>query len=442
MSNLLKNLVTYSASIINVFNSFTAKWNFAEDESLVDEVDSTTLTFTRASSQSRYDASGVLQTDTNNIACYDHNPETLAALGLSLWESRTNSFLSSEDLRTAAAGNPITFWSTNTQCTVTTAATAAPDGNTTGNSVVENSANASHNVARTSHTITADTYQTFSLFIKAIGGSAQRYIRLTFDEGAGVDGVRVLFNPNTGAISLAAAAFGAGTLIGATTQTLPNGWYRITLSGKINASATSLRATLYLQDQTTSFVATYQGDGASGIYMWGAALEEGGFSTPYIVTTSAAATRAAPVCSTTDLSWFSATAGTFVASVMKANVTSVGVMTQMDDATENERITLSVDASANPTGTIVDGGVSQAAIDAGTATINTASKLSLAFAANDVAASWNGGTVGTDTSATLPTVTTLRLGGSSSAGNWNGWIDTIKYYNKRLDDDFLKVLST
>lgn len=90
---------------------------------------------------------------------------------------------------------------------------------------------------------------------------------------------------------------------------------------------------------------------------------------------------------------------------------------------------------------IVDGGAAQADIFAGTITVNTLGKLGVSFAANDIAACFNGGTVQTDTSATLPTPDRLWLGVSSGSGYLNGHLAALKFYNVAKSDAELQALT-
>jgi hypothetical protein len=64
---------------------------FADNKSLVDAVTGASLiTFNRASSGTYTDSAGVIQTASNNVPRFDHNPITGESLGLLVEEQRTN----------------------------------------------------------------------------------------------------------------------------------------------------------------------------------------------------------------------------------------------------------------------------------------------------------------------------------------------------------------
>jgi len=77
------------------------------------------ITFSRASNATYFDASGTMQTAATNVARFDHNPTTGAALGLLVEEQRTNLLLNSATLGTqsitvAAVANTLSFYGTGT----------------------------------------------------------------------------------------------------------------------------------------------------------------------------------------------------------------------------------------------------------------------------------------------------------------------------------------
>lgn len=74
----------------------------------MDGVLPTGVTFTRASSATRVNSSGVMVTETANVPRFDYDPITLALLGLRSEETRTNSLLRT-DMAGAVIGTPGTL---------------------------------------------------------------------------------------------------------------------------------------------------------------------------------------------------------------------------------------------------------------------------------------------------------------------------------------------
>jgi hypothetical protein len=81
---------------------------------------------------------------------------------------------------------------------------------------------------------------------------------------------------------------------------------------------------------------------------------------------------------------------------------------------------------------IVSGGVTQSSLDSSASVIsNVVFKTALAYATNNVSGALNGVALATDTSATIPTVSTMRIGqGLTPLGA--AYIRQIAYYPRRL----------
>jgi hypothetical protein len=95
------------------------------------------------------------------------------------------------------------------------------------------------------------------------------------------------------------------------------------------------------------------------------------------------------------------------------------ILLEINDGTANERFAVSLLTNPIINLATVDGGVTQSSQNPGT--INTpATRFGLAFSANlnDVKAAGNGVGATADTVATMPTVTTLRLGANNTAGTF------------------------
>ena len=90
---------------------------------------------------------------------------------------------------------------------------------------------------------------------------------------------------------------------------------------------------------------------------------------------------------------------------------------------------------------VVDGGVTQAD-GTGTFVNSTAFKAAGAWAANDFAHSFNGAAVVTDGSVTLPTVTTLQMGGLAGSVQGNCHIREFHYWPERKTNAFLVQKAT
>jgi hypothetical protein len=188
---------------------------------------------------------------------------------------------------------------------------------------------------------------------------------------------------------------------------------------------------------------------SSSIFLWGAQLEAGAFPTSYIPTTTTALTRAADVASVNTLSpWYNATAGTFYAEFAVAQPSSGAnqFVARVSDNSYNNQIgdfvsTTGFAAISTASGGVFDGLASTAiAVSA-----NTVAKFVGAYAANDLAACLNAGTVATDSTVTIPSGLTRFDLGSDHAGFNNvkaGYLRRITYYPRRLSNAELQAITT
>jgi hypothetical protein len=86
--------------------------------------------------------------------------------------------------------------------------------------------------------------------------------------------------------------------------------------------------------------------------------------------------------------------------------------------------------------------VAQADLNNGVAiTANTVAKIASAYKANDFAMSTNSGTVQTDTSGSVPSVTQLQLGQGVPGPALNGYLRRITYYPRRLSNAELQAIT-
>lgn len=162
-----------------------------------------------------------------------------------------NAFTYSEQLDNAA-------W-VKTRSTVTPNATTAPNGTATADKLVEDTTvGNSHYFSRASRAFTANVKQTASVFLKAAERTKGRFY-LTNVDLFGVD-----FDLTAGTVTPLTSGVGSLTLSRITA--LANGWYRISITGIINTTATGATAALQIKDSAGNL--TYTGDGVSGLFVW------------------------------------------------------------------------------------------------------------------------------------------------------------------------------
>jgi hypothetical protein len=153
--------------------------------------------------------------------------------------------------------------------TITANSIASPDGFTTADTLVENTATSTHTVQQGSVPVVSGNTYTFSIYIKA---QSARNIRLVFQTTSfGGVASSALFNPVDG--SVVATAGGVTT----TTQSVGDGWFRVSIS----KTATVTQASAFIYRLSDGSADTYLGDGVSGAYIWGAQLEVGPVPTTY-----------------------------------------------------------------------------------------------------------------------------------------------------------------
>lgn len=168
-----------------------------------------------------------------------------------------------------------------------------------------------------------------------------------------------------------------------------------------------------------------------------------------IPTTSAAGNRNQEVltCSGTNFtSFYNQVEGTIKAEFMITTAQISGTernVLSIDNDTANERIMILADnGSAVPRASITDGGVSQAALLSGAVSLNTVHKVVFAYKLNSVAANIDGGAFGTDTAATMPTPTQMKIGSryNSTTSQLFGYIRSISYWAERKVTPYLEAL--
>jgi hypothetical protein len=360
------------------------------------------ITFTRATTATYFNSSGVLSTAASGEARFDYNPTTLAARGLLIEEQRTNSFPNSNDFSNA------TYWTVFGTAVVTAGAGTGPDNLTSASNLAgATNTTLSGNNLEESLSISASTAYTFSVFVKSNGGT-EVVLRLR-DSTGGSESSSVL--------------------------AVTSAWQRISLTRTMAVGATSVRCII--------------GQTNGNILIYGAQLEAGAFATSYIPTTTIALTRNADVASMTGTNfsdWYNAVEGSLFGEF--SVYTSVGskAIVGITDGTNNNRVQFFA-ASNDPfvlSPRLVAGGVATNPANTGSIAVNSVGKAIIAYAVGTNAGGFsvNGSSIAQSSPASaFSNVNSLEIGKATGLTQLNGYIRRIAYYPTRLADTTLQALT-
>jgi hypothetical protein len=254
-------------------------------------------------------------------------------LGLLVEESRTNLLVRSEEFDTASWG---TAGGTSPRVGITSNQATAPDGKNTADLAVPNAVTDDHVLFQA------------NLINSSSKPSGYTTLQLVFTSA---------FNNNDAWANFMLTGAGSIGFVGsaatATVNALANGWYRCRITATSGASVSNAGVALIPLDlDRNSRNPVFAGDGTSGIYIWGAQLEEGSFPTSYIPTEGSAVTRAADVASISGSnfsSWYRQDEGSAFVDFTVNGVT-IGAnhfVYDFSDGTINEEIFLNYQSTGN-----------------------------------------------------------------------------------------------
>lgn len=368
------------------------------------------ITFSRAlSTATRVNQNGGIENVSQNTPRFNYDSVTKKVIGLLVEEQRQNLVTYSQNSA---------FWAFDNTFASTSA--IALDGTTSAQVAFESGTTSTHFLRGTTASVTLGSTYTGSYFVKRSG---RDFVQLTFSTTPFGSGQYANFDLSTGAVVNQVGGV-------AEIQPFKDGWYRVCFSAVCTTTGTAAILAVFSNTANPSRLPSYAGDITKGLVVWGNQIELGSFATSYIPTTTTALTRNADVATITGTnfsSFWQTTRGGVLVRARPGTVSGTRPWLQFDDGTANEIIALRGNTT-NPELYIVDGGVMQAQIDAGTIAANTDYSMTGWWATNDCKARLGGGAVVTDTSATIPTVTQARLG-SDGTDYLNGHLASISYYD-------------
>lgn len=385
------------------------------------------VTFTRASTATRVGPSGLIETVGINVPRLDYDPITRACLGLLVEEQRTNEAWPSEP---------------------STASTRTGPGSPAGYGIFDATFSTQSRNGIGGLNIIPDTTIDINGFT---GIGSVPFAGLHYGRGAtaSLKPISFFINPLDWNFSIYAgvlATDGNPTFANnASSHVLlfNNGQYvgPPNLLKSIFSDGTYWISGLIVSNSGTSTGVLIHtrtaGDGMKKFWFGGLQQEStGAFSTSYIPTTTASATRAADTAVLSTLSpWYRADEGTLYLEGAHFLGASVNSGIDLRDTTAN-KVTLRNSSAIVGVNSVTEASFSYAGDN------GVVSKKAMALKLNDVAVARNGVIVNSDTSVSLPSVSELRFSVDGTSFFYNGHIRQLKYFPQRLINAQLQALTT
>lgn len=396
---------------------------FADDKSLVDRISGRNLiTFTRSSSGTYVDSAGVLQTAASGVPRLDHDQVTGESLGLLVEEQRTNS-IRNNTMAGAVAGTPGTAPTNWSDVPVSNGLSRQIVGIGSQLGITYIDIRYSGTASATAATVIQPELSGVVVAASGQSWTASSWLALA---GGSTSGLTIVQRV-TGRSAVGGFLENTDTTV-SLTQTLT----RYTASKTFSNAST---------ERVSCDIAISYNSGASidiTLRIGMPQLEQGAFATSAIPTTGSAATRNADVADIINAAIANGIRTLYAEFRSPASGTR-GVVS-LNDNTANKRAAINT-SGTDPRLVVVDGGVTQADIDAGTIVANAHSRMAVRINANDFSASFNGGAVVTDTSGTLPTVDRLFIGRTQAGEYLNAPIARLIGWREALPDSVLQELT-
>ena len=376
--------------------------------------------FSRAPSATVVNKAGLVESVTSGLPRIDFSDDTNGALLLE--PQSTNLITYSSDY-----SNGWGYFDASTNAN----ALISPSGVLDASKFIEGSGSSIKRIINLSQSIVSGNDYTFSIFAKK---GERDFITLT--NNTGTADVTTTFDLTNGTVTS-----GIGSI-----SSFANGWFKCSRSFTATATVTSAYIAQAFVNNGSGI--SYQGDGASGIYIWGAMLEQQSYATSYIPTAGATATRVQEICvGAGNASTFNSTEG-----VLYAEIAALA-----DDGT-NRLITLSKSSDwSNRTFLRYDPSVNLITyryLVNGSIKVNLVHTLSDATILNKIACKWelnnfklyvNGLNVGQDISGSVMganSLDTLKFNNGLNTQPFYGKTKDLKVYPTALSDAELATLTT
>jgi hypothetical protein len=371
------------------------------------------LDFARTSTRTRVNEIGLIEDLATGVPALDYTDGGCPSLLVE--PQSTNLITYSEDFSDAS-------WS-KSNATITSNAIISPKGGLTATKLVEDNTNSQHKIQETAVSVSVGNV-IYSQFIKKGERS-----KVLLEIGGG--GGSASFDLDLGIVI-------SQTNVTAEIKSYDNDWYRCSVY--YSAPSTSVFIGTYILNDLEE--TSYQGDGTSGVYIWGAQVEEQSYATSYIPTSGATATRVAETLSKTGLSnYINSSEGVLYGNLSQLNSdTSIRVVSLNNSS--SDRVYFGFFSSSVIYG-VRSNGVVQFENSYNISSSLDFIKFAIKYKENDFSLWINGVEVNTVITGVTPiNLTDLSFDGGSLTTPFYGKVKDLRVYNQVLTDTELQNLTS
>lgn len=217
----------------------------------------------------------------------------------------------------------------------------------------------------------------------------------------------------------------------------------------VTVTANWTRVSIPSATVTNPIIGLRLGTLGDAVDVWGFQCESSAYATSVIPTTNATVTRTADNATIQDTmftQWYNSAAGTIVVEFDAGTTAAITpIPYQLSDGTSNNRILTSVGSAGTTMSTVITaaGAPQFSSTNAITYAQGTVYKTGAAVTTNSAVCSTGGLISAEDTSVTMPTITSLRLGASVFNSSYlAGHLRTVTYYPTRVTNSQLQAMTS
>jgi hypothetical protein len=385
------------------------------------------LSVTRATTATRVNSSGLIESVASNVPRLDYTNGSCPSILVE--PQRTNLLTYSQQFDNAD-------W-IDENVNLTANSIISPSGVLNGYKMTDTSVVDGEFRIQQNKTTTISTPYTASVFLKA---DASNFAMLRMYGGNLGLYYCVVVNLSNGTITKTQNG-GLTSSVSYTITPCVNGWYKLTATSTM--VSTNMFHIVHVTNSGTPTIGdygqiNYTGTGSNSIYVWGAQLEAGSYATSYIPTTSASVTRNADVISKTGISsligqtegvWFWEASNLFT-----SGTRSLGLLYTSGSSFYQIYLNSSNQVRVDVNGSFIFAG--------GTILGNTNYKIAFAYKSGNYALYINGVQIATSTSTTMPSSLNDLYLANSTGGEQSGAYKVSALWKTRLTNTQLAQLTT